>query len=87
MEIFRSDFSAIKTENSFLQSEKEGISRQVASLSEDLTRKEKFYQQKISNLESKMEAEIKECQSVISNLSAQNETQNMNFKVCVCPTY
>lgn len=77
----------MKAENSFLQSEKEGMSRQVVSLSEDLTRKEKFYQQKMSNLESKMEAEIKEYQSVISNLSAQNETQNINFKVCGCPAY
>ena len=71
----------MKAENSFLQSEKDGISRQLVSLSEDLTKKEKFYQQKMSNLESKMEAEIKEYQTAISNLSGQNETQNTNFKV------
>lgn len=76
----QSDFSAMKAENSFLQSEKEGMSKQLISLSEDLTRKEKFYQKKMSDLESKMEAEIKEHQSMISALSAQNETQKVTFK-------
>lgn len=52
------------------------------SLSEDLTRKENFYQQKISGFETKMESKINEYQQVISNLSAQNEAQNVNFKVC-----
>lgn len=82
LQISRSDFSAMKAENSFLQSEKEGMSKQLISLSEDLTRKEKFYQKKMSDLESKMEAEIKEHQSMISALSAQNETQKVTFKVC-----
>lgn len=52
------------------------------SLSEDLNRKENFYQQKISGFETKMESKINEYQQVISSLSAQNEAQNVNFKVC-----
>lgn len=63
------------------------MSRQLMSLSEDLTRKENFYQQKMSGIETKMESKVNEYQQVISNLSAQNEMQNVNFKVCGFSVY
>lgn len=73
--------SAVQAELSFVQSEKEGLVRQVATLSEDLSTRETSHRQKVSSLENKMEAKVAEYQIIISNMSSQNESMSISFKV------
>ncbi|XP_066969678.1 GRIP and coiled-coil domain-containing protein 2-like isoform X4 [Macrobrachium rosenbergii] len=76
----QSELSALRAEHSFLQSEKEGISRQVSSLTEDLAKRESLYREKLSSVESKLEAKVAEYQLIVSNMSSQNETLSNSFK-------
>ncbi|KAK7020730.1 GRIP and coiled-coil domain-containing protein 2 [Halocaridina rubra] len=80
-----SELSALRAEHSFLQSEKEGIVRQLSSLSDDLNKREIVHRERISNLETKMESKVSEYQIIISNMSSQNETMSNSFKLAASP--
>lgn len=70
----------MKAELSYLQSEKDGLLRQVSSISEELTKREASHQEKVAKLESKIETKTAEYQLIIANMSIQNETMSNSFK-------
>ena len=73
--------SAVKAEHGFLSTEKERVTKQLTSMSEEMNRRNAIQKDRISSLERQIETKTAEYQLIIANMSSQSELLSNSFKV------
>ncbi|XP_076035452.1 GRIP and coiled-coil domain containing 185 kDa isoform X3 [Oratosquilla oratoria] len=76
----QTEFAALRAEHGFLQAERDRNSKQVSSLSSQLTKMESTHHEKLVSLESNLAQKSSEYQQIISNMTSQNEMMSNSYK-------